>query len=79
MQGVQFWRTTRSAWAWGGLGKGTVSMDGCQWTLYQPPTFPTPLFPTALQVTVALALRLRPGWGFGRGATTSRFGDVLSW
>jgi hypothetical protein len=31
--------------AWGGPGKGTVTMDGSSWTPYQPSTFPTPPFP----------------------------------
>jgi uncharacterized protein DUF6851/vanadium-dependent haloperoxidase-like protein len=31
--------------AWGGPGKGTVTMDGGQWIPYQPSTFPTPPFP----------------------------------
>jgi PAP2 superfamily len=31
--------------AWGGPGKGTVTMDGSQWLPYQPTTFPTPPFP----------------------------------
>jgi hypothetical protein len=31
--------------AWGGPGKGTVTMDGSQWIPYQPRTFPTPPFP----------------------------------
>jgi hypothetical protein len=31
--------------AWGGPGKGTVSMDGRFWIPYQPATFPTPPFP----------------------------------
>jgi len=31
--------------AWGGPGKGTISMDGSQWIPYQPSTFPTPPFP----------------------------------
>jgi uncharacterized protein DUF6851/vanadium-dependent haloperoxidase-like protein len=31
--------------AWGGPGKGTVTMDGSQWIPYQPSTFPTPPFP----------------------------------
>jgi hypothetical protein len=31
--------------AWGGPGKGTVTMDGSQWLPYQPSTFPTPPFP----------------------------------
>jgi membrane-associated phospholipid phosphatase len=31
--------------AWGGPGKGTVSMDGRFWIPYQPSTFPTPPFP----------------------------------
>jgi hypothetical protein len=31
--------------AWGGPGKGTVTMDGPQWIPYQPSTFPTPPFP----------------------------------
>ncbi len=31
--------------AWGGPGKGTVSMDGSQWIPYQLSTFPTPPFP----------------------------------
>jgi hypothetical protein len=30
--------------AWGGPGKGTVSMDGRDWLPYQPSTFPTPAF-----------------------------------
>jgi hypothetical protein len=31
--------------AWGGPGKGTVTMDGRFWIPYQPNTFPTPPFP----------------------------------
>lgn len=31
--------------AWGGPGKGTVTIDGSQWIPYQPSTFPTPPFP----------------------------------
>lgn len=31
--------------AWGGARKGTVEMDGSQWTPYQASTFPTPPFP----------------------------------
>ena len=31
--------------AWGGPGKGTVTMDGRYWIPYQPSTFPTPPFP----------------------------------
>ena len=31
--------------AWGGPGKGTVTMDGSQWIPYQLSTFPTPPFP----------------------------------
>jgi hypothetical protein len=31
--------------AWGGPGKGTVTMDGRFWIPYQPSTFPTPPFP----------------------------------
>jgi hypothetical protein len=31
--------------AWGGPGKGAVTMDGSQWIPYQPSTFPTPPFP----------------------------------
>jgi len=31
--------------AWGGPGKGTVTMDGSQWLPYQAATFPTPPFP----------------------------------
>jgi hypothetical protein len=31
--------------AWGGPGKGTVTMDGSQWIPYQVSTFPTPPFP----------------------------------
>ena len=31
--------------AWGGPGKGTVTMDGSQWIPYQPSIFPTPPFP----------------------------------
>src|SRR2546423_12188715 len=30
--------------AWGGPGKGTVTIDGSQWLPYQPATFPTPPF-----------------------------------
>ena len=30
--------------AWGGPGKGTVTMDGRDWLPYQPSTFPTPPF-----------------------------------
>jgi hypothetical protein len=35
----------KSIHAWGGPSKGTVQMDGSQWTPYQPDTFPTPPFP----------------------------------
>jgi hypothetical protein len=31
--------------AWGGPGKGTITIDGAQWIPYQPSTFPTPPFP----------------------------------
>ena len=31
--------------AWGGPGKGTVTMDGADWIPYQLSTFPTPPFP----------------------------------
>jgi hypothetical protein len=31
--------------AWGGPGKGTIEMDGAQWTPYQSATSPTPPFP----------------------------------
>ncbi len=31
--------------AWGGPFKGTITMDGRNWTPYQPSTFPTPPFP----------------------------------
>jgi hypothetical protein len=31
--------------AWGGPGKGTVTMDGSDWIPYQVSTFPTPPFP----------------------------------
>lgn len=31
--------------AWGGPGKGTITMDGSQWIPYQLSTFPTPPFP----------------------------------
>ena len=31
--------------AWGGPGKGTVTMDGADWIPYQVSTFPTPPFP----------------------------------
>jgi hypothetical protein len=31
--------------AWGGPGKGTITMDGSNWIPYQPSTFPTPPFP----------------------------------
>lgn len=31
--------------AWGGPGKGTITIDGKNWIPYQPSTFPTPPFP----------------------------------
>jgi uncharacterized protein DUF6851/vanadium-dependent haloperoxidase-like protein len=31
--------------AWGGPGKGTITIDGTNWIPYQPNTFPTPPFP----------------------------------
>ena len=31
--------------AWGGPGKGTITIDGADWIPYQPSTFPTPPFP----------------------------------
>jgi hypothetical protein len=35
----------RQIQAWGGPGKGTVTMDGADWIPYQPGTLPTPPFP----------------------------------
>jgi hypothetical protein len=35
----------RSIMSWGGPFKGTVAMDGGDWSPYQPATFPTPPFP----------------------------------
>ena len=53
--------------AWGGPGKGTVTMDARFWIPYQPSTFPTPPFPeyvsghSAFSAAVATILRLVTG------------------
>jgi hypothetical protein len=62
--------------AWGGPGKGTVSMDGSQWIPYQPSTFPTPPFPeyisghSTFSAAAATVLRLWTGSdNFGASVT----------
>jgi len=64
--------------AWGGPGKGTVSMDGSKWIPYQPSTFPTPPFPeyisghSTFSAAAAAVLRLWTGSDkFGASVTFS--------
>jgi hypothetical protein len=57
--------------AWGGPGKGTIEMDGSQWTPYQAATFPRLLFRTTF---LATARTVPPPLQYslpGREATTS--------
>lgn len=42
---IPFLFAGKSVRAWGGPGRGTVTMDGRDWTPYQASTFPTPPFP----------------------------------
>ncbi len=62
--------------AWGGPGKGTVSMDGRSWIPYQLSTFPTPPFPeyisghSTFSAAGAEVLRLFTG--------SDKFGDSVT-
>jgi len=62
--------------AWGGPGKGTVTMNGRSWIPYQPSTFPTPPFPefisghSAFSAAGATILRLFTG--------SDTFGDSVT-
>jgi hypothetical protein len=62
--------------SWGGLGKGTVSMDGSEWLPYQPPAFLSPPFPeypsghSAFSAAAATILQL---W-----THSDAFGDSVS-
>jgi hypothetical protein len=61
--------------AWGGPGKGTVEMDGSQWTPYQATTFPTPPFPDYVSghsTYSAAAARILELW-----TRSDRFGDSV--
>ena len=66
----------RQIQAWGGPGKGTVTMDGRFWIPYQPTTFPTPPFPefisghSTFSAAGAAVLRLFTG--------SDKFGDSVT-
>jgi hypothetical protein len=62
--------------AWGGPGKGTVEMDGAQWSPYQAVTFPTPPFPDYVSghsAYSAAAAKILELW-----TESDRFGDSVT-
>jgi len=69
--------------AWGGPGKGTISMDGSQWIPYQPSTFPTPPFPeyisghSTFSAAAATVLTLWTGSNYFGGSVTFPAGSSV--
>jgi len=66
----------KSIRSWGGVGKGTVEMDGSRWIPYQAATFPTPPFPDYVSghsAYSAAAARILALW-----AGSDKFGDSVT-